>query len=74
MLPGVVLEGEADVIAGAGPTVPAMFSVWAGDVWPATVTVIVAWPGTSGNEPLSGGRSNVIEPALQLVIVNLTPS
>jgi len=38
---------------GAGPLVPAMFSVAAGELWPFTVTVIVAgWPGSSGYGPL----------------------
>ena len=67
-----------EVIDGGGPTVPAMFSVAAAEVsapvGAATVTVIVADPGVSGYGPLSGGRSNVIESALQLVIVSLAPS
>ena len=74
MFPGGVLEGDTAVIEGAGATVPAMFSVWAAEVPPATVTVIVAWPGTSGYGPLFGGRSNVIESALQFVIVSFAPS
>jgi hypothetical protein len=35
------------------------------DVWPLTVTVIVAGPGWSGNGPESGGRVKVIEVSLQ---------
>ena len=44
------------------------------DVWPSTLTVIVALPGSSGNDPVEGGRVTVIEVSLQLVIVSLAPS
>jgi hypothetical protein len=44
------------------------------DVWPPAVTVIVAVPGWSGNGPVDGGRVNVIEVSLQLVMVSLAPS
>ena len=38
------------------------------------MTVTVAVPGVSGNDPLSGGSWNVIEPSLQLLIVSFAPS
>ena len=44
------------------------------DPCPDTVTVTVAIPGVSGNEPLSGGSWNEIELSLQLVMVSLAPS
>ena len=74
LLPAVVLDGDTDEIDGVGATVPAMLSVAAGDVCPATVTVIVACPGSSGKTWVSVGRSNVIESSLQFVIVSLAPS
>ena len=70
---------DTEVIDGAGAAVPAMFSVTAAEVsvpvGATTVTVIVAGcPGRSGNGPLSGGRPNVIDVSLQLVIVTFAPS
>ncbi len=44
------------------------------EVCPPTVTVTVADPGCSGNEPLPGGSWNVIDVSLQLVIVSFAPS
>ena len=69
-----LIDGDTDEIDGGGPTVPLMFSVCGAEVCPATVTVTVALPGSSGNGPLVGGSWNVIEPSLQLVMVSLAPS
>ena len=44
------------------------------EVWPEAVTEIDAVPGAIGNDPVAGGRSNVIEVSLQLTIVTLAPS
>ena len=49
-----------------------MFSLF--EVCPEVVTEIVALPGAIGNDPVAGGRSNVIEVSLQLTIVTLAPS
>ena len=49
-------------------------TVCGADAWPPTVTVIVAVPGWSGNDPVSGGRSTVMAVSLQLVMVSVAPS
>lgn len=59
---------------GAGLSVQVIVTVSLFDVCPLTVTVTVAVPDAIGNDPLLGGRSNVIEPSLQLVIVSFAPS
>jgi hypothetical protein len=51
-----------------------MVIVCGAEVWPCTVTVIVAVPGCSGNDPLLGGSVTAIDVSLQLVIVSVAPS
>jgi hypothetical protein len=72
--PAVVVDGDTAEMTGVGATVPVTVMVCAGDVWPATLTVMVADPGSSGNGPVDGGNVNVIEVSLQLVIVSFAPS
>src|SRR5260370_19176106 len=73
-VPAVVVEGDTEEMTGVGATVPLTVMVCAADVWPSTVTVMVAVPGSSGNGPVDGGRLKVTEVSLQLVMVSLAPS